>query len=325
MLEPVLNVPASPIPTNLMPPPLPQVQIGGSASSGSGNQPQVSVWNNPMSWINQPEFAHITRGNPSLLPTRTPDAGIVPGERQYLQHLYPTRVRTHSIFTTQSEFANEEHAKIVNRFMERKGPVIEQPVTERPLDFGSVSVEQAKMITNFYEVQQFLAAQRVKAKEESERKARAKIAAAKLRTENNPFNEDVTKCTICLSALVTGDKVCKFERKHLLHEKCRTDFIKARDDKRPMKCPECRGDAELYSVCRHEGSAMVISDDEDKDKPINRPSLHSFNFPWWENTATREHSYLGEPRLPQGNHGLLVDPGAWSNLVGANWAQNTAK
>jgi hypothetical protein len=211
--------------------------------------------------------------------------------------------------------------------MERKGPVVERELTERPIGLGLVSDEQVKMLSNFYEVQQFLKAQRVKAKEESERKARVKVAAASVKTATNPFADDVVKCSICLSALVNGDKVCKFECKHLLHEKCRTDFIKYKEDKNTMKCPQCRGDTEYFQVFKYE-SATVISDEEDS-RPINRPSAtgsesHTF-YPWWENATTREHSYLGEPQLTQGNHGLLVDPGAWSNLVGSNWAQNMAK
>ena len=123
----------------------------------------------------------------------------------------------HIRYVLQSDFANEEHAKIVNRFMERKGPVVERESTEQPVGLGLVSDEQVKMVTNFYEIQQFLKAQRAKAKEESEPKARVKVAAASVKVETNPFYNDVVKCSICLSALVNGDKVCKFECKHLVH------------------------------------------------------------------------------------------------------------
>ena len=50
-------------------------------------------------------------------------------------------------------------------------------------------------------------------------------------------------------------------------------------------------------------------------------------FPWWPEiglTGEEEGIYHASTRLLDGRHGLLVDPGAWSNLVGERWAQEVA-
>ena len=52
-----------------------------------------------------------------------------------------------------------------------------------------------------------------------------------------------------------------------------------------------------------------------------RPNQEPF-FPCWE---VKEFCYHGNTRLSDGRHGLLVDPGAWSNLVGESWAIEMAK
>jgi hypothetical protein len=50
-------------------------------------------------------------------------------------------------------------------------------------------------------------------------------------------------------------------------------------------------------------------------------------FPWWPEVyiAGTEAIYHSSIRLLDGRHGLLIDPGAWSNLVGQNWAHEVAR
>ena len=53
-------------------------------------------------------------------------------------------------------------------------------------------------------------------------------------------------------------------------------------------------------------------------------SDHSEDFPWWPaEPATRY--YHGTTRLPDGEMGLLVDPGAHGNLCGEEWARDMIK
>ena len=47
-------------------------------------------------------------------------------------------------------------------------------------------------------------------------------------------------------------------------------------------------------------------------------------FSWWP-VDNAEHSYHATTRLDNGRQGLLVDPGAWSNLVGEQWIVDMAK
>ena len=51
------------------------------------------------------------------------------------------------------------------------------------------------------------------------------------------------------------------------------------------------------------------------------PSIQRDMFSWWP----VENSYHSTTRLEDGRHGLLVDPGAWSNLVGEQWVVDMAK
>jgi len=55
-------------------------------------------------------------------------------------------------------------------------------------------------------------------------------------------------------------------------------------------------------------------------------------YPMWQMDDTHassgtdvEHCYHGSTKLPDGRQGLLVDPGAWSNLAGEVWMQNMAR
>ena len=51
-------------------------------------------------------------------------------------------------------------------------------------------------------------------------------------------------------------------------------------------------------------------------------------FPYWESLDELKESdslcYHGSTVLPDGRQGLLVDPGAWSNLAGETWVQMLA-
>jgi hypothetical protein len=44
-------------------------------------------------------------------------------------------------------------------------------------------------------------------------------------------------------------------------------------------------------------------------------------YPWWPEPSLfgKTDNYHSSTRLEDGRQGLLVDPGAWSNLVGENW------
>ena len=50
-------------------------------------------------------------------------------------------------------------------------------------------------------------------------------------------------------------------------------------------------------------------------------------FPWWQVDMNPGETlcYHGNTKLADGRQGLLVDPGAWSNLAGENWTQDMSK
>ena len=56
---------------------------------------------------------------------------------------------------------------------------------------------------------------------------------------------------------------------------------------------------------------------------ITRQDQQQF-FTWWQ-CEINDACYHGNTRLADGRQGLLIDPGAWNNLVGENWAQEMAR
>ena len=62
--------------------------------------------------------------------------------------------------------------------------------------------------------------------------------------------------------------------------------------------------------------------------PSNPTSGPSSSFPFWQMEDTHGADtlcYHGNTILQDGRQGLLVDPGAWSNLAGETWIQEMAK
>ena len=78
------------------------------------------------------------------------------------------------------------------------------------------------------------------------------------------------------------------------------------------------------------------ADSENPINPENPPDFGASHSTTWSQVGhqpesffhccdVNEFCYHGNTRLPDGRHGLLVDPGAWSNLVGDSWAIEMAK
>ena len=179
------------------------------------------------------------------------------------------------------------------------------------------------------------------------------------------FNGSVNRCTICLDDFKAGDEVSRLTCMHVLHVKCLTEYHVWSKVDNPLcpECRGPTTDPRNY-VYVSEGqfnvstAASEVSQSSDDDSRTNvgyprgvssrdpmpssradrveAPLYHPFRtrtgferpsntedfFPWWQ---VDELCYHGATQLSDGRQGLLVDPGAWSNLVGETWARNMAK
>ena len=72
------------------------------------------------------------------------------------------------------------------------------------------------------------------------------------------------------------------------------------------------------------GSYNIINDPSELPRPSGLPTP---TFPWWPEISLSGNGavyHASTTRLTDGRHGLLIDPGAWSNLVGEKWAREVA-
>ena len=165
---------------------------------------------------------------------------------------------------------------------------------------------------------------------------------------------------ICLENFVANDPVCRLICRRVLHEDCLGTYVKTAKAVNPT-CPECRGTLDKPKNFKyiHENQFACVSDSSGEGSPSpktrtvqtkdplitvtvpTRPvqtreplSLGSSvqmveeNFlPAWqleENQGSETLCYHGNTSLLDGRQGLLVDPGAWSNLAGESWIQGMA-
>ena len=140
----------------------------------------------------------------------------------------------------------------------------------------------------------------------------------------------------------------------MLHTNCITDYLRLTVREDPG-CPECRGCAnsvknfkfvaETFPIntpsdAASEFHSVLGSDHTPPDEPGSRQSSQSpgpsnrmsgdrnstgtGSYPWWP-APEDNNVYHAATRLLDGRHSLLIDPGAWSNLVGEKWAQDMAR
>ena len=130
--------------------------------------------------------------------------------------------------------------------------------------------------------------------------------------------------------------------RHVFHEKCLSVFFQSTRVEH-VTCPECRGSVRdpknfLYISKGQFHYATESSGDEGNSRPKNRNPEQPLSraqssgshvaFPFWQMEDTHGNDtlcYHGNTILQDGRQGLLVDPGAWSNLAGEAWIQAMAE
>ena len=180
----------------------------------------------------------------------------------------------------------------------------------------------------------------------------AAILLQRRRRQAEPFNEELPTsddeastrpripddprptCAICLEPLQTGESIATLGCDHTFHLDCVDGYTASNISEVPpvpSLCPQCR--AELTVTYRGINTATTTAGNFD----ISTPGLESEDsgfetpgsaFPWWPsstNATASSAAYHSTTQLADGRLSLIVDPGAWTNLMGAKLARELTK
>ena len=134
-------------------------------------------------------------------------------------------------------------------------------------------------------------------------------------------------CVICQEEVLEGEVLAYLECGHTFHDACNDGWIAAQievtdDDGHSIetKCPVCRS---TLTVTRRMAymHTFVVHTPQDGSEYGSARSVASLNFPWW---PVETGVYHAATQLPDGRLSLIVDPGAWTNLMGSTLARKLA-
>ena len=160
---------------------------------------------------------------------------------------------------------------------------------------------------------------------------------------------DMDTCGICMDEFMVGERVSKLRCSHRYHTHCLDSWCAhsiaslsdAADGTSPIStCPHCRREVELDALEEVGidtvepppaiGPAPTAMDaDSDGTSFGSAASQAASAFPWWpvdrkQRFACESHVYHQNTQLRNGRLSFIVDPGAWTNLVGKKLARKMA-
>ena len=173
-----------------------------------------------------------------------------------------------------------------------------------------------------------------------------------------PFQGHGSSCVVCLDEFTAGDDVCRMSCGHTYHCICIGELaaqVGAEFDDNgnvSVVCPSCRAQVHVARSWRYPDLTRAASSEHSQtqpqeatepEEPPSTPEARSRDpeefmspeeqaFPWWpvpshelEPEASQSTTaYHSNVRLPDGRIGLLVDPGSYGNLVGADWLREAS-
>jgi len=161
-----------------------------------------------------------------------------------------------------------------------------------------------------------------------------------------PTSEDpqaAATCGICIEDFEAQDIVCGLACSHKFHMRCLDTWCAhALSSNMPSTCPYCREPVnvtatDVYQPPQPEADVQPM-DVQQPDPPAAEPAMFRINtpsdpgseqssYPWWPTSGgscilpEAEMALLANTRLPDGRLGFIVDPGAWTSLVGKTMAR----
>ena len=195
------------------------------------------------------------------------------------------------------------------------------PVTSQP------HIESLPTATNDYMARMSELQANRRARLMAERQERQRQAGEELARNNGtagPTTDEV--CPICQEGYEDGEVLVHLVRGHKFHLACNDGWIAAQmdsdvNDLTPLKCCVCRSDLEIAST------AAWMPNHTPPSASASYTSAHSegsLTLPWWPADYAESGIYHTSTQLPDGRLSLIVDPGAWTNLMGANLSRKFA-
>ena len=133
--------------------------------------------------------------------------------------------------------------------------------------------------------------------------------------ENAAAHSGENGCQICHDIYLNGESVALLACSHKYHSHCIDAWIAhitEQDSQRPHSCPLCRAVVDVVSVEAHQAAPSLASSASDTFQSVGSV------LPWWpvDNSVEVSPTYHASTQLPSGRLSLIVDPGAWTNLMG---------
>ena len=133
------------------------------------------------------------------------------------------------------------------------------------------------------------------------------------------FEGDDSECSLCITDYQNGDPLVRLVCRHTFHRICWQNCVIA-DDLLTPDCPNCRGSGRVVARFNHIGRTDSHSSFHSvQETPSERV------LPWWPSYADQSPAvYHAATQLRDGRQSLLVDVGAWTNLIGSQLARQIA-
>ena len=146
-------------------------------------------------------------------------------------------------------------------------------------------------------------------------------------------------CTICQEIAQDGDMIATLTCQHTYHAECIDTWMAFSIGTNPngtATCPTCRAPLIVAAQTTYQSqqhyTAFDISTPRDVTPaasesqfgtPLSSTSNLAAAFPWWPVNETGVYHTMTQ--LPDGRLSIIVDPGAWTNLMGLTLARKLTK
>ena len=277
----------------------------------------------PGAWHSQPEG--IMYGQPFMsqpwYPPHVPQWANMP-EFQFVQGTGPVPLPPfqHPIQVSATSKLDDTQAKVIGEFHETSTILSEE---NRPPPTAAVQVQELDQLDPMLRPFIQLASRsenssaKAKAQPQPEPVLQSHASSRASSLSRASFHGDVRTCTICQQDYRDNEELVRLRCRHTFHEECWSTAV---IHDAGMECPTCRGIGEVTATFRFvEPTSPQRSRSSSYAGEWGTPEA----YPWWpESSSSVLHA---ETSLPDGSTSVIVDPGAYTNLVGENWGRRQAQ
>ena len=148
------------------------------------------------------------------------------------------------------------------------------------------------------------------------------------------YDGDDSSCSVCQEAFSSNQWCTRLACHHVFHVGCFNGIAQTGESQSADRCPNCRGPATMIARFRY---IAFVSAHVPAAHPLatphqsRAPSADSFQsvataFPWQPAAGEQPEGYFhATTQLPGARLGILVDPGAWTNIGGKSHVRRLAQ